>query len=246
MRITVDAVSKTYKTTQILEDVSLDVQPGDILALLGANGAGKSTLMRILGGAVIPDAGTVAFDGEAFRRDDLALRRRLSFLPDLPAAFATMTAIEHVSMALELYGIDPLAVEDAVVQAFADLQVLSLVDTALNQMSRGQMYKVVLIPSLVLKPDLWLLDEPFAAGMDPNGILVLRQALRAAVEAGQTVIYTTQILEVAARFCTRICVLHEGRVMRLGTMAELEQQAGTDDPLTAIFEQLREPTDDLQ
>jgi ABC-type multidrug transport system ATPase subunit len=132
-------------------------------------------------------------------------------LPDFPAFVPGHTPLDHVAMTLDLYG--RLGVDDERVMAvLRELDLIPLHRTPLGEASRGQAYKTALAALVLADPELWLLDEPFASGMDPQGMLVLKERARAAAAAGTTIVYTTQILEIAERFADRLVVLDHGRV----------------------------------
>ncbi|MFM2091755.1 MAG: hypothetical protein RLZZ127_2244, partial [Planctomycetota bacterium] len=173
--------------------------------------AGKSTLLRCLAGILAPSGGTIAYDGEVLPGLDLGLRRRLMLLPDFPAFIPGHTPLDHLAMVLDLYG--RLGLDDGRVMAvLQELDLIPLHRIPLAEASRGQAYKAALAALVLADPELWLLDEPFASGMDPQGMLVLKERARVAAAAGATIVYTTQILEIAERFADRLVVLDHGRV----------------------------------
>lgn len=237
MRILIDHISKSFGAFRALNNVSLQIEPGSIVAMLGPNGAGKTTLLRCLAGIIAPDQGRILYDNQAFSRARIDLRQRLCFLPDFPFTFAHMTVVTHVAMCLQLYGRPTIGQEEQVVDILRDLDLLPLADLQIGHLSRGQAYKVALAGLYATNPDLWLLDEPFASGMDPHGISVFKQRARLASEGGHTVMYSTQILEIAKSFCDAVCVIHHGQLYAY-SRAELEQ--GRSDFLEEMFRQLSE------
>lgn len=241
MNIALQDVVKKYKALRALDEVSLTIEPGQVLALLGPNGAGKTTLLRCLAGIVVPDEGRLIFDGEAFLRSRLDLRRRFLFLPDFPPVFDEWSPLEHLGMTLRLYGADAPGVEARVMDVLRELDLLPLTNAPFLTLSRGQRYKAALAALLVINPEVWLLDEPFASGMDPHGLTVLKSRSRAAVAQGRTIIYSTQILDAAERFSDRICVIHRGKIRAFTDTAELQKaNSAHNSALEEIFRQLRE------
>jgi ABC-type multidrug transport system ATPase subunit len=241
MRIQVEKVSKTFGGIWALEEVSLDLEPGQVVGVLGANGAGKTTLLNCLAGIVAPSGGKIYYDGERFHRGKMEARRRLMFLPDFPMAFARMNVLEHIAMCVRLY---ERAEPDAqnVARILDRLNILVYAGMPLGSMSRGQLYKAGLAALLVIDPELWILDEPLASGMDPMGIAYFKQEARAAAERGRTVVYTTQILEIAEKFSDRICVLDHGGLRLNGKAGELwggESNASLEQALANLRDQER-------
>jgi ABC-type multidrug transport system ATPase subunit len=187
----------------------------------------------------MPDAGAIYYDDKEFTRDDIELRRRMFFLPDFPFVFAEMTVLQHVGMSLKLFGVSRPGVEELTVQLLKDLDLLPLAERPMLAMSRGQFYKAALCAMIAVDPEVWMLDEPFASGMDPQGISVFKERAREAAQRGRTILYSTQILDVAERFSDRVCILDGGEVKAFGKISELESMT-TGKGLEQVFRALRE------
>ena len=239
MKIELRAVSKSYGKSRALDRASLEITGGQIVAILGANGAGKTTLLRGLAGIAAPDSGDILYDDEQFGRDKLELRRRLFFLPDFPVVFYEMSVLRHIGMVLRVYERDVPQIEERVLQLLKDFDLFTIAENPLNTLSRGQVYKAALVSLIAVNPDVWLLDEPFASGMDPHGINMLKRYAREAVTQGRTIIYSTQILEVVEKFSDKVCILHQGEVRAFDSVKLLEN-TGQGGGLEDIFRQLRE------
>ena len=242
MHIALEHVTRAYGKLRALDEVSLRIEPGQIVSLLGPNGAGKTTLLRCLAGISVPDSGRILYDGEHFRRDRIDLRRRFLFIPDFPFVYPEMTLLGHLGMVLRLYEADDPEAEERVLRLLEDFDILPLIDSKLGKLSRGQTYKAALTALGAVDPDLWILDEPFASGMDPRGITAFRRLARDAAARGRTVIYSTQLLDLAEAFSDRVCIIYQGRVHAYGTVGELEAlraHAGRG-VLEDIFDQLHE------
>ena len=241
MKIELRGVLKTYRARRALDRVSLEIEPGQIVTLLGPNGAGKTTLLRCLAGIAAPDQGEILYDDQPFRRDRIDLRRRFCFLADFPFLFWEHTVIRNVSIFLRLFEADGLNVEERVIQLLRDFDLLPLAQMPVRFLSRGQAYKTALTAALSVDPEVWLLDEPFASGMDPHGINAFKRHAREAAARGRTVIYSTQLLDVAERFSDRVCLIHRGEIRACDTFERLRAQAGDKSRvLDELFQQLRE------
>ncbi|HVU32266.1 MAG TPA: ABC transporter ATP-binding protein, partial [Opitutaceae bacterium] len=166
MNVELQQLSKRYGAVHALDRVSLNLGPGQIVAVIGLNGAGKTTLLRCLAGIVAPTSGMVRYDAQPFLRRDLSLRRRLLFLPDFPPMFGHMTALQHIALLLRLYERETDNLDDRIIGNLREFDLLPLAEARLGTLSRGQLYKVALTALLAVAPELWLLDEPFASGLD--------------------------------------------------------------------------------
>ena len=241
MKIELQGVFKHYKEVRALDNVSLEIDPGQIISLLGPNGAGKTSLLRCLSTVAGIDRGEIHFDGAMLQRDRLDLRRRMMFLPDYPFLFWDETVLRNVAITLRLYGAERPGVEERILELLQELDLLPLAHVPVQTLSRGQAYKTGLVCLLAVDPEIWLLDEPFASGMDPQGINLFKSAARTAAKAGRTIIYSTQILDVAERFADRICVIHRGEVRAFDTMDALRGRAADkENVLEELFRQLRQ------
>jgi len=234
-------VSKSYNGVPALDRVSLRIDPGQIVSLLGPNGAGKTTLLRCVAGIAAPDRGAVYLDGEPFRRDRLDLRRRMHFLPDFPFLFPDQSVVRNVAIVLRLFEADGDGAEERVLALLGDFDMLPLALRRVGSLSRGQAYKAGLIAMMAADPEVWLLDEPLASGMDPHGIDAFKRHARDAAKRGRTILYSTQLLDVAERFSDRVCVIDNGEIRAFDTLETLRERAGDKDHvLEELFRHLRE------
>ena len=241
MRIELRGVLKGYRSVRALDHVSLQIEPGQIVSLLGPNGAGKTTLIRCLAGIAAPDKGAVYFDDQEFTREQMELRHRLHFLPDFPFLFWEQSVLRNFSIVLRLFEADGAGAENRVLELLRDFDLLPLALRPVNSLSRGQAYKAGLVALLAADREVWLLDEPFASGMDPQGIDAFKRHARAAAGRGRTIIYSTQLLDVAERFSDRVCVIHKGEIRAFDTLDKLRELAqDKNNVLEEMFRNLRE------
>ena len=225
MDIWINCINKSFTGIKVLEDVTAEIQKGTTMALLGANGAGKTTLLRCLATLCSPDSGDIRVDGEILQRGRIDLRQRLMFLPDFPDLFVDQDPLAVIAMHLKLWKADRPGVEQRVADLMDRLQIASLCDVPSFAFSRGQRYKTALAALCAVDPELWLLDEPFASGMDPQGIATFRHEVEQAVrDRARTVIYSTQMVDLACGFSDQIAVISRGRL----TMYDTEKDLGRD------------------
>ena len=225
MKVEMRSVSKRYGKTRALDKVSLEFVPGEIVSVLGANGAGKTTMLRCLSGIAGTDEGEVYYDDRAFRRGDLDTRRRFFFLPDFPFLFWDQSVLRNIGIILRLYGADGSGIEERVLELLRDFDLLPLAASPAGALSRGQAYKTAMVALIATDAEVWLLDEPLASGMDPLGISALKRRAREAASRGRTIVYSTQVLDVAERFSDRVCVIHQGEIRAFESMEQLRSRA---------------------
>ena len=242
MKLEVRNLSFSYREVQALDNISLVVEPGRLVSVIGLNGAGKTTLLHCLSTLLVPPQGTILCDDQPLRRSDIPLRRRIFYIPDTPALFYDRTVIQNLSAIARIYAADAPDAPERAIALLRELDMLPYVYTPASELSRGQQYKAALAALILADPDLWLLDEPFAAGMDPLGNAFLRQQIRAATARGKTVLYTTQLPELTEQFSDALAVLHQGRLRAFAPVADLREPfKDAPNPLEAFFLSLRNP-----
>lgn len=237
MHLRAETLVKKYGWVTALNGVSLDIEPGQIVAVLGPNAAGKTTLLNALAGLIPLDSGRVLMDGQLYTPGSSELRRRFAFLPDTPPVPTGWSPLRMIGTTLKLYETATQGLEDRVVELLERLDLLEVARWKFRQLSRGQIYKSVLAGFLAADPELWLVDEPFASGMDPRGLGCFKDYARSATRRGRTIVYTTQIIEVAEQFADRICVMDRGRIKAYEEPAKLRGESALETLLTQLREQ---------
>lgn len=209
----------------VLQGLDLSVRPGELFALLGRNGAGKTTSLRIIAGLLEPDSGEVLICGIDRAVEPVEARRPLAWLPDEPMVYDKLTPLEFLQFMAGLWAVPP---ERARGRSEELLRWLGLWDRRGDRcetFSRGMRQKVALAGALVHDPKLLLLDEPLT-GLDVESARQVKDFLRKYADEGGAVLLTTHILEVVERLADRIGILHDGRLLAVGTLAELQSLAG--------------------
>jgi len=236
VHIRAENLIKKFEWVAALNGLSWNIEPGQIVAVLGPNGAGKTTLMNALAGCLLLDSGRVLLDGEPFTPERTDLRRRLVFIPDVPPVPGGWSPLRFIGTALRLYRTPNERLDERVLEILGKLDLLPVALWKFRQLSRGQVYKAVLAAFLAADPEVWLVDEPFASGMDPRGLNCFKEYAREAAGRGHTLIFTTQTLEGAERIAERVCVLDRGKIKACAEAASLRESSA----LTALVTDLRE------
>ncbi len=223
MHIEFNDLSKRFGDTTALDQASLNVPPGSIVAVIGENGAGKSTLLALLAGVLAADGGLIRFDGLPFSRENLEQRRRLLFTPDVPLMFMERSVASNIATLAFLHDAKVEDHEAELTRMLDETGIAALLKRSAGSLSRGQLWKAFLACACVIRPELWLVDEPFASGMDVIGMGVFRRLARKLADAGGIIVYTTQMVDLAADFSDHVCVLRNGRVVLWETSAKVRE-----------------------
>jgi ABC-2 type transport system ATP-binding protein len=218
--IRVRGLEKSYKQLQVLRGVDFDVQPGTIFALLGRNGAGKTTVVKILCTLLKADAGTAGVNGFDVATHAADVRQSISLTGQFAAVDEILSGRENLVLVARLRHLkNPGAIAADLLERFA------LTDAAARRVSTysgGMRRRLDIAMSLIGSPPVIFLDEP-TAGLDPEARLEVWRAVKELADHGTTVLLTTQYLDEAERLADRIAILHEGRIMVNGTLAELKR-----------------------
>ena len=236
--ISIRQVSKTYGgKTRAVDNLSLEILPGEIFGFLGPNGAGKTTLLKMMTGITSIDSGDIILDQKSITDEALAAKQELGFVPDNPNIFLRLKGLEYLNFMADVYGVES---GDRVARIERLSREFSL-DTVLNDRiqtySHGMRQKIVLIGALIHDPKIWLLDEPMT-GLDPRASFQLKQRMRSHADQGYTVLFATHVLDVAEKVCDRLAIIDKGKLLFCGTIPELRESYSQDSSLEAMFLEL--------
>ncbi len=214
-----DHVTKIYRGGGGVHDLTLDVQAGEVLGFLGPNGAGKTTTIRLLLDLIRPSTGTIEVFGLDSRRDSVAIRRRVGYLPGDLALYEHLSARDVLSHFAHLRGGPPWST----IRALADTLELDL-ERPIRSLSRGTRQKVGIVAALMGDPELLVLDEP-TSGLDPLVQRQVHEMLRAAADAGHSVFLSSHILSEVAQVADRVGLIRDGRLVAVERVVDLQQHA---------------------
>lgn len=213
--------SKTYpggKTA--VKNLSLSVQPGEIFGFIGHNGAGKSTTLRTVAGILPLEQGEVTIDGHSIKTDAIKAKSITVFLPDNPDLYEFLSGIQFLNFICDIYGISAQQRTEKIAH-YSDLfELTSALANPISSYSHGMKQKLALISAFVRSPRLLILDEPFV-GLDPKASHLLKQELQNLCQQGNSVIFSTHVLEVAEKLCHRIGIIRQGELVAYGKTTEI-------------------------
>jgi ABC-2 type transport system ATP-binding protein len=207
-----------------VDGLNLSVRPGEFYALLGPNGAGKTTTLRMVAGLMPADSGRIEVFGIDARRDPIAAKRVMAWLPDEPTLYDKLNPLEYLEFVAGLWSVPPEVAEP---RADEILRMLGMYEQRFQRcegFSRGMKQKVALAGALIHEPKLMMLDEPLT-GLDAAAARQVKDILRARTDGGDSIILTTHILEVAERLADRIGIIQHGRLVAEGALEELRARA---------------------
>ncbi|MDP4091777.1 MAG: ABC transporter ATP-binding protein [Bacillota bacterium] len=238
--IEISNISKSYSKGEIkaVDNLSLKVNRGEIFGFLGPNGAGKTTTIKMIVGLLNPDQGSITVNGLDIRHQMLQAKKCMGYAPDNPDVYEKLTGIEYLNFIADVYDV-PLKERRERMEYFLDM--FGLTDAApdlIKSYSHGMKQKIVLTGALIHNPELWILDEPMV-GLDPKSAFQLKELMRKHCDNGNTVFFSTHIMEVAEKLCDRIGIINKGKLVAIGTLDELKKKEHAES-LENIFLELTE------
>jgi ABC-2 type transport system ATP-binding protein len=229
-------LSKRYSGLHVVRNVSLTVRPGEVVGYLGPNGSGKTTTARMLSGLLDPSNGSVEYDGKDIRRDLLAFRTRLGYIPEEPFLYPFLSGREYLQLVGRLREM-PERLTQNKIDGFLQLFNLSAAaDQSISSYSKGMRQKIVISAALLHDPAVVIFDEP-ETGLDVTTTMMLRHLVRTLAERGKAILYSSHILEVVEKVCDRILVLHKGNVVADDSIERLRTTLAST-TLEGVFAQL--------
>ncbi len=238
--VDIQSISKSYNKGSIkaVDNLSLKVRKGEIFGFLGPNGAGKTTTIKMIIGLLNPDEGSVLIDGTDIGKNPIEAKKKIGYVPDNPNLYDRLTGTEYLNFMADVYQV-PADLRRQRIGHY--LEMFDLKDAApdlIKSYSHGMKQKIALTGALIHEPAVWILDEPMV-GLDPKSAHLLKEQMREHCDRGNTVFFSTHILEVAEKLCDRIGIIHRGKLIASGAMDEL-RQGDHKESLENIFLELTE------
>ena len=216
-------VTKDYDGKLALNHLNLTLESGEIVGLIGHNGAGKSTTIKSLVSVINPTQGHIFVDGKELSSNRLEIKKKIGYVADSPDLFLRLTANEFWELVATSYDMTTAEVEARLGELLAIFDFASHRYEVIESFSHGMRQKVFVIGALLSDPDIWVLDEPLT-GLDPQAAFDLKQMMREHADKGNTVLFSTHVLEVAEQLCDKIAILKKGELIFYGTVEDLKAQ----------------------
>jgi len=218
--INLNNISKSFKSVEALNDVSLEIREGEFFGLLGPNGAGKTTIMNILIGYLSADSGSVSINGEQVNNAELKFKSELGFVPQSVALYGDLSAEENLNIFGSLFNIDSTLLKDNINKYLNAVGLFERRKDLVKNFSGGMKRRLNLIAALLHQPKVLLCDEP-TVGVDPQSRNAIFDFLEKLNDEGLTIVYTTHYMEEAERLCNRVAIIDNGNIIAVGSTDEL-------------------------
>ena len=220
--ISLSHVTKRFGDKTAVSDLSLDVEAGAFVGLLGRNGAGKSTTLKMLTGLLAPTSGTITLLGMSFEAQPIEIKKRIGVMPEDMALLEMLTGPQYLRFVGRMYGLEDVVIDARRAELFDKLDLQPGPKTVIADYSFGMKKKVALCAAILHDPALLFLDEPFE-GIDPVTSRTIKEILGVLRKRGTTILLTSHILEIVERLCEEIAILEKGSLLGRGTLDDLRK-----------------------
>ena len=219
--IRIENVTKTYNSSvRAVDNLNLTVNNGEIVGFIGPNGAGKTTTLKMMTGILKPDSGSVLINDYDMQKEPLKAKQVIGYIADSPDMFLRLKGIEFMNLISDIYKV-PTETRKERIKTFATrFELADVLDKPMQSYSHGMRQKIMVAAALVHDPEVWILDEPLT-GLDPKSAYALKQMMREHADAGNSVLFSTHVLEVAEKLCDKVIIINHGKSLFYGTLDEL-------------------------
>ena len=237
--INIENLSKSFGDKLALDNLNLKVKKGEIFGFLGPNGAGKTTTIKMIVGMLKQDKGHILIDGIDTLKDPIEAKKKFAFVPDNPDVYETMTGRQYLNFIGDVFEISLDKREENIKKYQEIFEMEESLDLLISSYSHGMKQKIVLMGALIHEPDLLILDEPMV-GLDAKSSFRLKNIMRQLCDSGKSVFFSTHVMEVAEKVCDRIGIINKGKLIAVGSLEEIKNQADDEGSLEKIFLELTE------
>lgn len=229
-------LTKLYRRIPAVQDVNFVLRPGEILGYVGPNGSGKSTTVKMLTGLLEPTSGQILFHGSDIRQDLVGFKARMGYIPEEPHLYAHLSGMEYLTLVGRLRGMEARSLEQKAEELLTLFDLRESRHSQLSGYSKGMRQKVLIAAALLNDPELIILDEPFS-GLDVNAALLFRELLRELAGRGRMILFSSHVLEVVEKLCSRVVILYRGKIVAQDSLTNLRNLLSLPS-LLEVFSQL--------
>ena len=219
--IEIKNVTKKYGNKVALDDISFNVEDGEIFAFIGHNGAGKTTLIKSMVGIHDFDLGDIIINGKSIKNNDIEYKIEIAFRPGNPELYENIKGIRFINFICDMYEIDN-DIRLTNIKKYAKIfEMEDYLNDEIGSFSHGMKQKIALIAALAHNPNVLIMDEPFV-GLDPKAIFDMKKIMNEMVKDGKIVFFSTHILDVAEKLCSKVAIIKNGKLVKVGNMKDIK------------------------
>ncbi len=223
--IEIYSLSKSYSNSNVkaVDDLTIDNISGEIFGFLGPNGAGKSTTIKCLTGIIPFEEGNIKICGYNIKDNPIEAKKCIGYVPDEHIVYEKLTGMEYLKFIADVFSVDSVRREELIGIYLEKFEMKDKIDRLISSYSHGMKQKLSIIAALIHEPKVWVLDEPLT-GLDPKSAYILKEIMREEADKGNTVFFSSHVLDVAEKICDRIGIINKGKLIAVCTIKELKER----------------------
>ena len=235
--LSIKNISKTYRKSNVkaIDNISLEIEEGDIFGFVGPNGSGKSTTIKCVTGIHAYDEGEITFNGLSVKDNPNICKKDMAYVPDNPDVYESLSGIDYINFICDVYGVGEERKE--LIEKYATMfNIKDQLASQIKSYSHGMKQKVVLIAALAHKPKLLILDEPFV-GLDPKASYDLKEVMKELCSNGTMIFFSSHVLEVVEKLCNKIAIIKAGKIIAAGKTEDVKGDSSLENIFLELFDE---------
>ena len=228
-------LTKKYGEKVAVDNVTLEVKPGEVFGFIGHNGAGKTTTIKCIVGILSFKDGEIYIDGVSVKEEPIKCKSMMAYIPDNPDIYENLTGIQYLNFVSDIYKVDKSARKELIDKYAKEFEIYDNLDSIISSYSHGMKQKLAVISALIHSPKLLVLDEPFV-GLDPKAQFKLKEIMKELCKNGISIFFSSHVLEVVERLCNKVAIISKGKIVKVGTVEDITKDSSLEKVFMSTLE----------
>lgn len=229
-------LTKKYGSHIAVDDISIEVKPGEIFGFVGHNGAGKTTTIKCIVGILSFENGDILVDGISIKNEPIKCKEIMAYIPDNPDIYDSLTGAEYLNFISDIYEVENSKREELIDKYSKEFEIFDNLGDSIASYSHGMKQKLAIISALVHTPKLLILDEPFV-GLDPKAQFKLKEIMKKLCSEGMSIFFSSHVLEVVEKLCTRIAIIYKGKIVKVGKVEDITKDSSLEEVFMSVLKE---------
>lgn len=221
-------LTKKYGDKTAVDNISIEVKPGEIFGFVGHNGAGKTTTIKCIVGILSFENGDIYIDGISIKDEPMKCKSMMAYIPDNPDIYENLTGIQYLNFVADVYSVDKDKRRILIDKYSKEFEIYDNLDSVISSYSHGMKQKLAVISALIHSPRILILDEPFV-GLDPKAQFKLKEIMKDLCNEGMSIFFSSHVLEVVQKLCDKIAIINKGKIVRIGKIEDIIKEGSLED-----------------
>lgn len=228
-------LTKKYGEKVAVDNVTLEVKPGEVFGFIGHNGAGKTTTIKCIVGILSFKDGEIYIDGVSVKEEPIKCKSMMAYIPDNPDIYENLTGIQYLNFVSDIYKVDKSARKELIDKYAKEFEIYDNLDSIISSYSHGMKQKLAVISALIHSPKLLVLDEPFV-GLDPKAQFKLKEIMKELCKNGVSIFFSSHVLEVVEKLCNKVAIISKGKIVKVGTVEDITKDSSLEKVFMSTLE----------